>query len=150
MGQSRYGNHGERVVVGQRLMQAATDIFLGWERIRGLDGHAADYYIRGIHDWKGGAGVENLGPSSAAVYARLCEEQPGACTRTLGETASPSRPLGGGDIVRPGHRRVLRPLRGPERGRLRGVRGGRERVGVSTRWSGGVRAIPARAGAAVV
>jgi uncharacterized protein (DUF2252 family) len=71
-GQSTYRHHGERVVAGQRLMQAATDIFLGWIRIRGLDGVTRDYYVRQFHDWKGGADVDNMLPPGAALYARVC------------------------------------------------------------------------------
>jgi len=69
---SAYRHHGERVVVGQRLMQGATDIFLGWQRIRGLDGVTRDYYVRQFHDWKGGANVDNLRVRGATFYARLC------------------------------------------------------------------------------
>jgi uncharacterized protein (DUF2252 family) len=69
---SAYRHHGERVVVGQRLMQGATDIFLGWQRIRGLDGVTRDYYLRQFHDWKGGANVDNLRVRGATFYARLC------------------------------------------------------------------------------
>jgi uncharacterized protein (DUF2252 family) len=72
VGSSTYRHHGERVVAGQRLMQAATDIFLGWQSIKGLDGVTRDYYVRQFHDWKGGAEVERLLPAGAAFYARLC------------------------------------------------------------------------------
>jgi uncharacterized protein (DUF2252 family) len=71
-GKSTYRNHGERVVAGQRLMQAATDIFLGWVRIKGLDGVTRDYYVRQFHDWKGGADVDNLLVPGATLYARVC------------------------------------------------------------------------------
>ena len=71
-GQSTYPHHGQRVVAGQRLMQAATDIFLGWVRIRGLDGVARDYYVRQFHDWKGSADVDNMLVPGATLYARLC------------------------------------------------------------------------------
>jgi hypothetical protein len=71
-GQSRYPHHGERVVAGQRLMQASTDIFLGWQRIKGLDGVTRDYYVRQFHDWKGGADVDNLLVPGATLYARIC------------------------------------------------------------------------------
>jgi uncharacterized protein (DUF2252 family) len=97
VGQSRYGNHGERVVVGQRLMQAATDIFLGWERIRGLDGHTRDYYIRQFHDWKGGAEVENLEPTSAAVYARFCGGTLARAHARWGDRIAIAAYMGGGD-----------------------------------------------------
>jgi uncharacterized protein (DUF2252 family) len=71
---SAYDNHGERVVRGQRLMQAASDIFLGWHRQAGFDGVERDFYIRQLHDWKGAADVESLVPSGARVYARVCGE----------------------------------------------------------------------------
>ena len=68
----RYRNHGARVVAGQRVMQAATDVFLGWQRIRGLDDRDRDYYVRQLHDWKGGADVDRLKVQGAWLYARLC------------------------------------------------------------------------------
>jgi len=71
-GRSGYRHHGQRVVAGQRLMQAASDIFLGWQRIRGLDGQVRDYYVRQLHDWKGSTDVEELGVGGATTYARIC------------------------------------------------------------------------------
>jgi uncharacterized protein (DUF2252 family) len=97
LGPSRFGNHGERVAAGQRLMQAATDIFLGWERIRGLDGHTRDYYIRQFHDWKGGAEVENLDPSSGSTYARLCGATLARAHARWGDRIAIAAYLGGGD-----------------------------------------------------
>ena len=64
--------NGQRVVVGQRLMQAASDIVLGWLRVEGLDGQTRDYYVRQLHDWKGGAEVEGLLVPGATLYAQLC------------------------------------------------------------------------------
>ena len=72
MGTSEYENHGERVVAGQRLMQAASDIFLGWQRVRDLDGETRDYYLRQLHDWKGSADVDSMLVPGAAIYARMC------------------------------------------------------------------------------
>jgi len=72
LGQSTYSHHGERVVAGQRLMQAATDIFLGWQRIKGLDGVSRDYYVRQFQDWKGSADVDELLVPGATLYARIC------------------------------------------------------------------------------
>jgi uncharacterized protein (DUF2252 family) len=72
VGKSTYPHHGQRVVAGQRLMQAATDIFLGWIRIKGLDGVARDYYVRQFHDWKGSADLDVMLPSGAALYSRVC------------------------------------------------------------------------------
>jgi hypothetical protein len=60
------------VVAGQRLMQAATDIFLGWIQIKGFDGVTRDYYVRQFQDWKGSLDIEKILVSGATVYARLC------------------------------------------------------------------------------
>jgi uncharacterized protein (DUF2252 family) len=74
VGASGYRHHGQRVVAGQRLMQGASDVFLGWQRIDGLDGVTRDYYVRQLHDWKGSADVDELGVSGATLYARICGE----------------------------------------------------------------------------
>ena len=72
VGKSTYSHHGQRVVAGQRLMQAATDIFLGWVRIKGSDAVTRDYYVRQFHDWKGGADLDNMLVPGATLYARIC------------------------------------------------------------------------------
>jgi uncharacterized protein (DUF2252 family) len=72
IGKSAYSNHGQRVVVGQRLMQATSDIFLGWLRITEPDGVQRDYYVRQLRDMKGSVEVETLPPDAMSVYARLC------------------------------------------------------------------------------
>jgi uncharacterized protein (DUF2252 family) len=72
MGRSVYGQHGERVVAGQRLMQAASDIFLGWVRVQEHDGQTRDYYIRQLQDRKGGANVDRALVPGLTLYARLC------------------------------------------------------------------------------
>jgi uncharacterized protein (DUF2252 family) len=72
VGKSEYSNHGQPVVAGQHLMQAATDIFLGWQRFTDLDHQTRDYYIRQFHDWKGSVDVDNLRVPGATMYARLC------------------------------------------------------------------------------
>jgi uncharacterized protein (DUF2252 family) len=71
-GESQYDNQGERVVTGQRLMQAASDIFLGWQRATVPDGAQADYYVRQLQDWKYSAPVEQMNPSVLAGYGGLC------------------------------------------------------------------------------
>jgi len=71
-GQSEYDNQAERVVAGQHLCQAASDIFLGWQRTNGLDGVDRDYYLRQLRDWKGSFEVEGSIPSGLVIYARLC------------------------------------------------------------------------------
>ncbi|MET4158665.1 DUF2252 domain-containing protein [Agromyces sp. PvR057] len=71
---SEYAHHGERVVRGQRLMQAASDMFLGWQRADGDDGVVRDYYLRQLHDWKGDFTVEEMIPKGAEIYAAVCGE----------------------------------------------------------------------------
>ena len=71
LGPSEFSNHGERVVVGQRLMQASSDIFLGWLHIdSGLDGKARDFYGRQLKDWKGSAEIEQMVPKPWPPTAR--------------------------------------------------------------------------------
>jgi uncharacterized protein (DUF2252 family) len=72
IGASRFKNHGRRVVEGQRLMQAASDIFLGWCPAVGVDGKSRDFYVRQLWDWKRSVDTETLGPQGLAVYARMC------------------------------------------------------------------------------
>jgi uncharacterized protein (DUF2252 family) len=71
-GGSRYANQGERVVKGQHLMQAFSDIFLGWDRVTGLDGQRRDFYVRQLRDWKLSLPVEQMRPPGMTAYARLC------------------------------------------------------------------------------
>jgi uncharacterized protein (DUF2252 family) len=71
-GRSQYSNHGQRVVAGQRLMQATSDIFLGWDRVKGIDGVQRDFYFRQFRDWKGSIEIDSLLPKGLALYARLC------------------------------------------------------------------------------
>ena len=73
LGPSEFSNHGERVVVGQRLMQASSDIFLGWLHVdTGLDGKPRDFYARQLKDWKGSAEIEQMVPKGMATYGKLC------------------------------------------------------------------------------
>jgi uncharacterized protein (DUF2252 family) len=73
LGPSEFENHGERVVAGQRLMQAASDIFLGWLHVRsGIDGQERDFYGRQLKDWKGSAETDQMVPRGMSAYGRLC------------------------------------------------------------------------------
>jgi uncharacterized protein (DUF2252 family) len=72
VGASEFGNHGERVVEGQRLMQAASDIFLGWTPAVGSDERERDFYVRQLWDGKRSVAVEALPPSGLAGYGRAC------------------------------------------------------------------------------
>src|SRR3954451_20386904 len=69
---SRFKQSGRRVVEGQRLMQAASDIFLGWLTAEGPDGKERDFYVRQLWDGKGSAEVETMDPEAMNIYARLC------------------------------------------------------------------------------
>ena len=71
-GRSPYLNQGERVVAGQHLMQAESDIFLGWTRVAGPDGVDRDFYVRQLKDWKFSVPIEVMLPAGMTVYARLC------------------------------------------------------------------------------
>jgi uncharacterized protein (DUF2252 family) len=71
-GESEYDNQGERVVTGQRLMQAASDIFLGWQRIPDPAVGQTDYYLRQLRDWKYSAPIEQMDPEVMAGYGELC------------------------------------------------------------------------------
>jgi uncharacterized protein (DUF2252 family) len=68
---SRYANQGQRVVAGQRLMQASSDIFLGWQRVS-LEGDSRDCYVRQLRDWKGSVEVDQMAPPAMTAYGRLC------------------------------------------------------------------------------
>jgi uncharacterized protein (DUF2252 family) len=73
VGASKYANQGQRVVAGQRLMQAASDIFLGWQRIKaGLDGRTRDFYVRQLRDWKFSVDIETMIPEGLRMYGALC------------------------------------------------------------------------------
>jgi len=73
LGPSEFDNHGQRVVTGQRLMQASSDIFLGWLHVEeGIDGQERDFYGRQLKDWKGSAEIEQMNPKGLAAYGRLC------------------------------------------------------------------------------
>jgi uncharacterized protein (DUF2252 family) len=71
-GRSKYTKHGERVVNGQRLIQAAPDIFLGWDRIQAFTDTPKDYYVRQLWDWKVSAEIETMTPTVLRVYAEIC------------------------------------------------------------------------------
>jgi uncharacterized protein (DUF2252 family) len=70
LGDTPYPCQGERVVAGQRLMQAASDVFLGWHRVRGVRSY--DYYVRQLRDWKFSLAVEDMDAEAMRAYAELC------------------------------------------------------------------------------
>ncbi len=72
LGKSQFSQHGRRVVEGQRMMQAASDIMLGWERIETIDGERRDFYIRQLWDAKGSVDVELMDPPELETYGKIC------------------------------------------------------------------------------
>ena len=72
LGESEFGNHGQRVVEGQWLMQAASDILLGWLPALGFDGDDRDFYVRQLWDGKRSVEIETLPPKGLAIYGRVC------------------------------------------------------------------------------
>jgi uncharacterized protein (DUF2252 family) len=71
-GASEFRNQGQRVVEGQRLMQSASDIMLGWFRTAGIDGTSRDFYVRQLWDWKVSADIERMAPSTMRIYGQAC------------------------------------------------------------------------------
>ena len=72
LGASEFSNHGERVVRGQRMDQTVTDVFLSWQRSRGLDGKEHDFYIRQLWDWKASIDLSTMSYSGLHAYVRAC------------------------------------------------------------------------------
>jgi len=71
-GASRFRNHGHRVVAGQRLTQAASDVLLGWLTVEGIDGKKRDFYLRQLWDGKGSAEIDAMSAEAMVTYAGLC------------------------------------------------------------------------------
>jgi uncharacterized protein (DUF2252 family) len=72
LGASGFDGHGHRVVVGQRLMQASSDIFLGWYHGHGMDGQPRDFYVRQLRDGKGGIDTSTITANQMRVYGEVC------------------------------------------------------------------------------
>jgi hypothetical protein len=95
-GRSRYGNSGRRVVIGQRLMQTVSDIFLGWLRVTGFDDRSRDFYLRQLRDWKGSADVPSFNPRDMGTYGRLCAWTLARAHARTGDDIAIAAYLGGG------------------------------------------------------
>ena len=96
---SKYDNMGERVVAGQRLMQSASDIFLGWDRIKGVDGVERDFYIRQLRDWKGSAEIDTMPLQGMRSYARMCAWTLAKAHARSGDAIAISSYCGGSDTL---------------------------------------------------
>jgi uncharacterized protein (DUF2252 family) len=98
LGASQFKNHGERVVTGQRLMQATSDIFLGWLHVKsGLDQQPRDFYGRQLKDWKGSAEIEQMVPKGMATYGTLCGWTLARAHARSGDRIAIAAYLGSGD-----------------------------------------------------
>jgi uncharacterized protein (DUF2252 family) len=98
LGASEFANHGQRVVTGQRLMQAVSDIFLGWvHNPQGFDGKGRDFYVRQLKDWKASAEIEQMIPEGMSAYGRLCGWTLARAHSRSGDRIAIAAYLGGGD-----------------------------------------------------
>ena len=97
-GASRYNNQGERVVNGQRLMQAASDIFLGWQRFAGLDGKTRDFYVRQLRDWKFSVDIAAMIPRGLRLYGELCGLTLARAHARSGDEIAIAAYMGGSDV----------------------------------------------------
>jgi uncharacterized protein (DUF2252 family) len=98
VGKSAFANSGERVVAGQRMMQASSDIFLSWTRIAaGLDGVRRDFYGRQLKDWKGSAVIETMTAKGMMLYAGMCGWTLARAHARSGDRVAIAAYLGNGD-----------------------------------------------------
>ena len=97
LGRSEFNQHGQRVVEGQRMMQAAPDIMLGWERVVAIDGETKDFYIRQLWDAKASAEIELMDASGFRAYARVCGWTLARAHARSGDRIAIARYLGSSD-----------------------------------------------------
>jgi uncharacterized protein (DUF2252 family) len=99
VGASKYANQGQRVVAGQRLMQASSDIFLGWQRVEaGLDGQQRDFYVRQLRDWKFSLDIETMVPRGMRMYGEVCGWTLARAHARSGDRIAIAAYLGGSDV----------------------------------------------------
>jgi uncharacterized protein (DUF2252 family) len=99
LGASEFANMGQRVVAGQRLMQASSDIFLGWHRVAaGLDGKQRDFYVRQLRDWKFSLDVDAMVPGGMRMYGELCGWTLARAHARSGDAIAIAAYLGGSDV----------------------------------------------------
>jgi uncharacterized protein (DUF2252 family) len=97
LGAGPYPDHGQRVVEGQRLMQAAGDVFLGWFAAQGTDGEKRCFYMRQLWDSKGSVDLARMSPRDLALYGALCGEALARAHARSGERVAIASYLGKGD-----------------------------------------------------
>jgi uncharacterized protein (DUF2252 family) len=99
LGACGYANAAERVVQGERLMQASSDILLGWLHGVGPDDHEGDYYVRQLRDWKESASVESMTPQLLADYGQSCAHVLARGHARTGDRIAIAGYLGSGDAA---------------------------------------------------
>jgi len=97
VGASEYANHGERVVVGQRIMQASSDILLGWLRASTLGQRPVDYYVRQLRDWKGTVPIDEMRWRELSTHGRMCGWTLARAHARSGDRVAIAAYLGGSD-----------------------------------------------------
>jgi uncharacterized protein (DUF2252 family) len=99
VGASKYANQGQRVVAGQRLMQASSDIFVGWQHVEaGLDDRPRDFYVRQLRDWKFSLEIETLVPAGMRMYGEVCGWTLARAHARSGDRLAIAAYLGGSDV----------------------------------------------------
>jgi uncharacterized protein (DUF2252 family) len=99
VGKSGFASHAERVVAGQHLMQASSDIFLGWKQMtNSLEGATRDFYVRQLKDWKASAEIETMTPDVMVIYGRLCGWTLARAHARSGDRIAIASYLGGSDV----------------------------------------------------
>lgn len=97
VGASQFANHGERVVRGQRISHAASDVFLSWQRSLGLDGREHDFYVRQLWDWKASIDLSTMRESGLLAYVRACGWSLARAHARSGDRLAIASYLGSGD-----------------------------------------------------
>jgi uncharacterized protein (DUF2252 family) len=97
LGKSEFANHGQRVVEGQRMMQSASDVMLGWDRIAGIDGEKRDFYVRQLWDAKGSPDLETMDAKGLEIYAEICGWTLARAHARSGDPIAIAAYLGSGD-----------------------------------------------------
>ena len=98
VGRSAYANHGRRVVEGQRFMQSASDIFLGWDRFQHPDGSQRDFYVRQMWDGKFSPQIEVMEPEVLGVFSEMCGSTLARAHARSGDRIAIASYLGSGDV----------------------------------------------------
>ncbi|WP_051832485.1 DUF2252 domain-containing protein [Streptomyces katrae] len=98
VGAGEHSMQGERVVAGQRLMQAAGDIFLGWYRAKGIDGRQRDFYVRQLRDWKGSIEPELMAPRGMQTLGDVCATTLARAHARSGDRIGIAAYLGSADV----------------------------------------------------